>query len=47
MYTYETALTLEQLALYGFNCSNLHCVVVVSGGDRCMWRQNLSFYLSK
>ena len=26
--------------------SNLHCVVVIYSGDRCMWRQNPSFYLS-
>ena len=26
--------------------SNLHCVVVIYSGDRCMWRQNPSFFLS-
>ena len=26
--------------------SNLHCVVVIYSDDRCMWRQNPSFFLS-
>ena len=42
----KPVLTLEQLAPCGFNYSNSHCVAVVCSGDRCMWRQNLSFYIS-
>ena len=29
-----------------WHLSNLHCVVVVYSGDRCMWRQSLSIYIS-
>ena len=29
-----------------WHLSNLYCVVVIYSGDRCMWKQNVSFHLS-